>query len=220
MHEAYVWCMHYILYICTEHTSDFLPVKIWEIQRQTAIMAEQFPSFDCSFEFLNDIVNTNWWLSTSEVVSVQVESKVRSSLSAPSVRLDRSKRCRANRLVRKSHSGHYDERDQRKGSAIHRLHKSLCSSNRDNLVVRSGLGRSAHLPHFGPQKPEQSPTLQFPAIVNSAQKVQWCSVICSNRIHSDNTDEANVFPTIPVRFFSTTKRNVIRSCRITPINIL
>ena len=45
-------------------------------------MGEQFPSFDCGFEFLNDIVNTNRWLSSSEVVSVQVESKVRSSLSA------------------------------------------------------------------------------------------------------------------------------------------
>ena len=85
-----------------EHTSDFLPVKIWEIQRQTDIMAEQFPSFDCGFEFLNDIVNTNRWLSSSEFVSVQVESKVRSSLSASSRRLDRSKQGHANRMVRKS----------------------------------------------------------------------------------------------------------------------
>ena len=94
----------------------------------------------------------------------------------------------------------------------------MCSGNSDNLVVISRLGRSAHLPHFGPQKPEQSP---IPGHRHcSAEKVQWCSVIRSNRIHSDHTDAADVLPTIPVCFFSTTRRNVIRSCRITPINIL
>ena len=54
------------------------------------------------FRVQNECSDLRRWLSSSEVVSLQVESKVRSSLSAPSTRLDRSKGRRANRLVRKS----------------------------------------------------------------------------------------------------------------------
>ena len=34
-------------------------------------MAEQFPSFDCSFEFLNDIVNTNVEKESDEAATAE-----------------------------------------------------------------------------------------------------------------------------------------------------
>ena len=88
------------------------------------------------------------------------------------------------------------------------------------LCSEAGLA-DRHICHISGHRTRTVSNITIPGHhqLSSESEVMFCHLLY-NRIHSDNTDEANVFPAIPVRFFSTTKRNVIRSCRITPINIL
>ena len=112
-----------------------------------------------------------WRLSSSEFVYVQAESKVWSSISAASARLERSNRTQHlvwKPSVRCERTRKYDERNKHKSNAVQSLHKSLCSGNSDYLVVWSRLVRSSHLPYFGPQKPEQSAALQSRAQSSTA----------------------------------------------------
>ena len=53
-HTAYVWCVPYNSTYARKPRHSFLSLKILRRFFQTAIMAEQFPSFDLGFDFLND----------------------------------------------------------------------------------------------------------------------------------------------------------------------
>ena len=53
-HAAYVWCVPYNSTYARKPRHSFLSLKILRRFFQTAIMAEEFPSFDLGFDFLND----------------------------------------------------------------------------------------------------------------------------------------------------------------------
>ena len=53
-HAAYVWCVPYNSTYARKPSQSFLSLKILRRFFQTAIMAEEFPSFDLGFDFLND----------------------------------------------------------------------------------------------------------------------------------------------------------------------
>ena len=53
-HAAYVWCVHYNSTYARKPSQSFLSLKILRRFFETAIMAEEFPSFDLVFDFLND----------------------------------------------------------------------------------------------------------------------------------------------------------------------
>ena len=53
-HAAYVWCMPYNSTYARKPRQSFLSLKILRRFFQTTIMAEEFPSFDLSFDFSND----------------------------------------------------------------------------------------------------------------------------------------------------------------------
>ena len=53
-HTAYVWCVPYNSTYARKPSQSFLSLKILRRFFQTAIMAEEFPSFDLGCDFLND----------------------------------------------------------------------------------------------------------------------------------------------------------------------
>ena len=53
-HAAYVWCVPYNSTYARKPSQSFLTLKIPRRFFQAAIMAEEFPLFDLSFDFLND----------------------------------------------------------------------------------------------------------------------------------------------------------------------
>ena len=53
-HAAYVWCVPYNSTYARKPSQSFLSLKILRRFFQTVIIAEEFPSFDLGFDFLND----------------------------------------------------------------------------------------------------------------------------------------------------------------------
>ena len=53
-HAVYVWCVPYNSTYACKPSQSFLSLKILRRFFQAAIMAEEFPSLDLSFDFLND----------------------------------------------------------------------------------------------------------------------------------------------------------------------
>ena len=71
-HAAYVWCVPYNLTYACNPRQSFLLLKILRRFFQTAIMADEFPSFDLGFDFLNDQNNEEAGKSLKKFTSAYV----------------------------------------------------------------------------------------------------------------------------------------------------
>ena len=73
-HAAYVWCVPYNSTYARKPSQSFWSLKILWRFFQTAIMAEEFPSFDLSFDFLNDQSNEEAGKSLKKFTSAREKS--------------------------------------------------------------------------------------------------------------------------------------------------
>ena len=73
MHAAYVTSVHYNSTYARKPCQSFLSLKILRRFSQTAIKAEEFPSFDLGFDFLNDQNSEEAGNSPGETASGQKE---------------------------------------------------------------------------------------------------------------------------------------------------
>ena len=71
MHAAYVTRVHYNSTYARKPCQSFLSLKILRRFFQTAIMVEEFPSFDLGFDFLNDQNNEEAGNSPGETATGQ-----------------------------------------------------------------------------------------------------------------------------------------------------
>ena len=74
-HAAYVRCVPYNSTYARKPSQSFLSLKILRRFFQTAIMAEEFPSFDLGFDFLNDQNNEEEGKSLQVLIYSKLQEK-------------------------------------------------------------------------------------------------------------------------------------------------